>query len=90
MESACSRSALFAHNRGGCHTLTVLRTVVARHARVADVLPSSFRLAAMLPANLAYQLVHTLHLTNEEIAHLSLEEAVQRMTEYWAQPRGES
>jgi len=42
--------------------------------------------AAVLPANLAYQLVHTLHLTNEEIAELTLDEAVQRMTEYWAQP----
>ncbi len=42
--------------------------------------------AVVLPANLAYQLVHTLQLKNEEIAGLTLEEAVQRMTEYWAQP----
>lgn len=40
----------------------------------------------VLPASLAYQLVHTLQLTSEEIAELTLEEAVQRMTEYWAQP----
>ena len=40
----------------------------------------------VLPASLAYQLVHTLQLTNEQIAELTLEEAVQRMTEYWAQP----
>ncbi len=42
--------------------------------------------AVVLPANLAYQLVHTLQLTNEEVAGLTLEEAVRRMTEYWAQP----
>lgn len=41
---------------------------------------------AVLPAGLAYQLVHTLQLTNEEIAALTIEEAVQRMAEFWAQP----
>ena len=40
----------------------------------------------VLPASLAYQLVHTLRLTNEQIAELTLEEAVQRMADYWAQP----
>ncbi len=42
--------------------------------------------AAVLPASLAYQLVHTLQLTRDEIAELTLEDAVQRMTEYWARP----
>ena len=42
--------------------------------------------SAMLPASLANHLVHTLHLTSQEIADLSLEEAVRRMAEYWAQP----
>jgi hypothetical protein len=40
----------------------------------------------VLPASLAYQLVHTLQLTYEEIAELTLGEALERMTEYWAQP----
>lgn len=44
--------------------------------------------AAVLPASLAYQLVHTLQLTSEEIEALTLDEAVRRMTEYWAQPPG--
>jgi hypothetical protein len=39
-----------------------------------------------LPAQLAYQLVHTLNLTNEAIASLTLEEAVKLMAEHWAQP----
>ncbi len=38
-----------------------------------------------LPASLAYQLVNTLHLTNEQIEALTIEDAVQR-TEYWAPP----
>ena len=42
--------------------------------------------SAMLPAGLAYQLVHALNLTNEEIASLTLEEAMKLMNEYWAQP----
>ncbi len=42
--------------------------------------------AVVLPAGLAYQLVHTLQLTTEEIAALTLDEAVQRMAEYWGQP----
>ena len=41
---------------------------------------------AVLPANLAYQLVHTLQLTNEQIAQLTLDDAVRLMTEHWAQP----
>lgn len=39
-----------------------------------------------LPAQLAYQLVHTLNLTSEVIASLTLEEAVKLMAEHWAQP----
>ncbi|MBW4078999.1 MAG: cytotoxic translational repressor of toxin-antitoxin stability system [Acidobacteria bacterium] len=39
-----------------------------------------------LPAQLAYQLVHTLKLTSAQIAALTFEEAVRLMTEYWAQP----
>jgi hypothetical protein len=39
-----------------------------------------------LPASLAYQLVNTLHLTNEQIEALTIEEAVQRVAEYRAQP----
>jgi len=42
--------------------------------------------AAVLPASLAYQLVHTLQLTNDEIAQLTLDDAVRLMTEHWAQP----
>lgn len=38
------------------------------------------------PASLAYQLVNTLHLTTEQIEELTIDEAVQRMAEYWAQP----
>lgn len=39
-----------------------------------------------LPAQLAYQLVHSLRLTNVEIAGLSVEDAVRMLSEYWAQP----
>ena len=39
-----------------------------------------------LPAQLAYQLVHALNLTNDEIAALSLEEAMKLLNEFWAQP----
>lgn len=39
-----------------------------------------------LPAQLAYQLVHALNLTNDEIAALSLEEAMKLLNEYWARP----
>ncbi len=40
---------------------------------------------AVLPAGLAHQLVHTLGLTADEIAELTLEEAVGRMAEFWSQ-----
>lgn len=43
--------------------------------------------AKTLPARLAYQLVKMLKLTNEEIAELSLEEALELMEEYWGRPR---
>ncbi|HEY5265537.1 MAG TPA: hypothetical protein VIJ40_01860 [Acidimicrobiales bacterium] len=39
-----------------------------------------------LPAPLAYELVHSLKLTSEQIASLTLEDAVRLMAEYWAQP----
>jgi hypothetical protein len=41
-----------------------------------------------LPASLAYHLVNTLHLSLEEVATLSLEQAVAKMTQYWAKPAG--
>lgn len=39
-----------------------------------------------LPASLAYQLVNTLNLSSEEIASLTLEQAVARMNEHWGRP----
>lgn len=45
--------------------------------------------AIFLPAGLAYQLVHTLHLSNEQIAGLTLDEAVQLMREFWEHPPAE-
>ena len=42
--------------------------------------------AVLLPASLAHQLVNTLHLSSEEVALLSLEQAMAKMTEHWAQP----
>ena len=39
-----------------------------------------------LPAQLAYQLVHSLKLTNAQIASLTLEEAMRLLAEYWAHP----
>ena len=39
-----------------------------------------------LPAQLAYQLVHSLKLTNSQISSLTLEDAIKLLTEYWAQP----
>jgi len=42
--------------------------------------------ARSLPASLAYQLVNTLHLTTEEIAGISREQAVRLMTEHWGKP----
>ncbi|MEY2581807.1 MAG: hypothetical protein QOE09_1656 [Ilumatobacteraceae bacterium] len=42
--------------------------------------------AVALPASLAYQLVNTLHLSSEEVAMLSLEQAVAKMAEHWAKP----
>jgi hypothetical protein len=39
----------------------------------------------VLPASLAYQLVHTLQMTNDEIAALTLDDAVRLMNEHWAQ-----
>lgn len=42
--------------------------------------------ATALPASLAYQLVTTLQLSSEEVAMLSLEQAVAKMAEHWAKP----
>lgn len=41
---------------------------------------------AALPASLAYQLVNTLHLSSEEIASLTVDQAVAKMNEHWAKP----
>ena len=49
--------------------------------------PSSQRDAAhLLPAGLAYHLVHTLHLSTSEIAALTLDQAVQLMKAHWESP----
>ena len=40
--------------------------------------------AAALPAGLAHQLVHVLHLSSTEISRLSLEEATELMNRHWA------
>lgn len=39
-----------------------------------------------LPAGLAYQLVHTLHLSNDEIAALTIDAAVQLLSQHWSAP----
>lgn len=39
-----------------------------------------------LPAGLAYQLVHSLGLTERQVAALDRPEAVRLMTEYWSRP----
>lgn len=41
----------------------------------------------VLPASLAYQLVHTLGLSDAEVAVMTLEEAVERMQEHWSRER---
>lgn len=41
---------------------------------------------AALPASLAYQLVNTLNLSSEEIASLTLEQAVAKMNEHGGRP----
>ena len=41
---------------------------------------------AVLPASLAYQLVNTLHLSSDEIALLTLEQAVEKMNQHWGRP----
>ena len=48
--------------------------------------PDASSKTVRLPAQLAYQLVHALNLTNDEIAALSLEEAMKLLNEYWARP----
>jgi hypothetical protein len=57
------------------------------HKRPPQRQPSTNPPATTFPASLAYQLVHVLHMTSEEIAGLTLEDAVRLMAEYWAQPR---
>ncbi len=41
---------------------------------------------AALPAQIAYQLVHSLKMTNAQISSLTREEAVKLLAEYWVQP----
>lgn len=53
-----------------------------RRAPVRNDLASAPEGAA-LPVSLAYQLVNTLHLSSDEIASLTLEQAVARMHEHW-------
>ena len=43
--------------------------------------------AAGLPADLAYQLIHTLDLSEHAVAGMAKEEAIARMTEHWSRPR---
>lgn len=43
-------------------------------------------LAETLPASLAWQLVHTLGLSGDEVSALTREQAVARMVEHWATP----
>jgi hypothetical protein len=40
---------------------------------------------AALPAGLAHQLVHVLALSTEEVAALSLDDAIALMNEHWSQ-----
>jgi len=40
-----------------------------------------------LPADLAYQLVHTLGLGAQELEGMTREDAVQRLTEHWSRPK---
>lgn len=54
--------------------------VPTRSARVQD--PP----ATALPAGLAHQLVHVLHLSSAEIVKLSLDEATELMNRHWASP----
>jgi hypothetical protein len=55
-----------------------------------DRTPVTARPDSTLPAQLAYQLVHTLNLTSEAVAALTLEEAVKLMAEYWHNPQPET
>lgn len=42
--------------------------------------------AEALPADLVYQLLHTVKLTEQEVAALTRQQAIDRMTEFWARP----
>lgn len=39
-----------------------------------------------IPAGLAYQLIHTVGLSDAEVAAMSRDEAIARMNAYWSQP----
>ena len=42
--------------------------------------------ASALPAGLAYQLIHTVGLSDAEVAALSREEAIARLSDFWSRP----
>lgn len=56
------------------------RTLPEREAPAAQV-P-----AAAIPAGLAYQLIHTVGLTDAEVASMSRVEAIARMNAFWSSP----
>lgn len=53
------------------------------HKRPPQRQPSMNPPATTLPASLAYQLVHALHMTSEEITGMTLERAGRLMAEHW-------
>jgi len=55
-------------------------------ARPGDVVAQQAPAAERLPRDLFWALVHTVGLSEQEAAGLSKQEAVARMTEYWARP----
>jgi hypothetical protein len=42
-----------------------------------------------LPAALAYQLIHAVGVSDDEVKTMTLEQALACMTEHWSKPRGE-
>jgi hypothetical protein len=48
--------------------------------------PATRTPANALPAPLVHQLVHQAHVPEEDIAGMTLEEALHRMREYWSKP----
>ena len=49
--------------------------------------PSVEAPSAAIPAQLAYQLIHDAHVPEDEVAAMTLEEAVARMNKHWMRPR---